>query len=401
MSERPAILYIEDNHDNQRLVRRVMEARGYQVVVADDGMQGLAAARAGNPALILVDINIPGLDGFETTTRLRTIDHLRGVPIVALTADVREGTRERSLVAGCDGYLTKPIDPRALPAQLAEFMAGRRETVSQAVETDMLREYSQKLVERLERQVRDLSAANTELQELDRLKSQFLATMSHELRTPMTAILGYIDLFERKTLGPLSVAQTQAVEVVGRNARLLSRILNNLLYLQEVRSTEVHRTPSLIHEMLRTLVDELQPLAIEGGVALTSTIAPVAVFAGDGIGLSQALRALIDNAVKYTPRGGRVHVAAVDSASRVIVRIEDSGIGIAPEHHQKIFVPFYQVDGSLSRPYSGAGLGLAIARHVIDAHEGQLTLASIPGRGSVFTVVLPRINADPGIAPPP
>src|SRR5688500_17815434 len=129
LHDRSTILYIEDNADNQRLVRRIMEARGYAVLLAKDGPDGIAMAREGHPTLILVDINIPGLDGYETTTRLRGMAHLSGTPIVALTADSRPGSRERSLVAGCDGYITKPIDARSLPEQLNEFIAGKREAL--------------------------------------------------------------------------------------------------------------------------------------------------------------------------------------------------------------------------------------------------------------------------------
>ena len=178
------------------------------------------------------------------------------------------GARERSLVAGCDGYITKPIDPRQLPQQLQEFIAGRRDALPQAVEAPLLREYNHKLVERLERQVRDLQAANVELQELDQLKSQFLATLSHELRTPLTSILGYLDLFDRGTLGALTEVQKHAIEVIARNALTLTRQLNNLLYLQEVRSSQIKRVPVMIYDMVLRLALELQPLAQEAGVNL-------------------------------------------------------------------------------------------------------------------------------------
>lgn len=389
-TNRPTILYIEDNADNQRLVRRILEARGYGVLISEDGPNGIALARESTPALILVDINIPGLDGYETTTRLRGMDHLRNTPIVALTADSRDGTRERSLVAGCDGYITKPIDARRLPEQLAEFINGKREALPQALETTMLREYNHKLVERLERQVRELKAANAELQELDRLKSQFLATLSHELRTPLTSILGYLELFERGTLGPLSDSQSEAIAIIARNAHTLARHLNNLLYLQEVRSSQIKRAPCAVHEVLRRVVFDFQPLAQEAGIELQSAIQPALSFRGDPIGLEQAFRNLLDNAVKFTPRHGCVRVSLADEPSRIIVRVEDSGIGIPADAQEKIFLPFYQVDGSLARPYPGAGLGLAIVKHVVEAHGGQVTMRSTPGAGSTFTLVLPR-----------
>ncbi|WP_288088283.1 hybrid sensor histidine kinase/response regulator [Roseiflexus sp.] len=384
------ILYIEDNRDNQLLVRRILESRGYALQICEDGPSGIALARESQPALILVDINIAGMDGYETTTRLRSLPHLQSTPIIAITADVRPGTRERALAAGCDGFITKPIDPRLLPEQIAEFLGGKRELLPTSLETTMLREYNARLVERLERQVRELSARNAELQDLDRLKNTFLATLSHELRTPLTAILGYLELFERRTLGSLNDVQGQAINVIARNARTLSRILNNLLYLQEVRSTEIRRAPVIIHEVLQEVIEDMQPLARAANVTLSASLQPTAVYMGDPIGISQALRALIDNAIKFTPPSGRVDVTLIDEPSRVLVRVEDTGIGIPAEAQEKIFLPFYQIDDTLARPYSGAGLGLAIARHVVEAHGGQLTVRSVVQAGSTFTVVLPR-----------
>jgi signal transduction histidine kinase len=390
MHDRSTVLYIEDNNDNQRLVKRILEARGYVVLLAPDGPDGIALARESRPVLILVDINIPGLDGYETTTRLRGMDHLRGIPIVALTADSRAGARERSLVAGCDGYITKPIDARSLPGQLQEFIDGKREALPHAIEAPLLREYNHKLVERLEHQVRELMAANAELQELDQLKSQFLATLSHELRTPLTSILGYLDLFERGTLGALTEIQHQAISVIARNSHNLTRQLNNLLYLQEVRSSQLNRVPVTIYDMVLRLAAELQPVAHEAGIELHMSLAPTMVLAGDALALEQAFRNLIDNAIKFTPRGGHIRITLTDDPSRIILRVEDSGIGIPAEAQEKIFVPFYQVDTSLARPYPGAGLGLAIVKHVVQAHGGQVTVRSTPGSGSMFTVVLPR-----------
>lgn len=393
MQQQPSVLYIEDNADNQRLVRRILESRGFSVQLAADGPDGIAQARESQPNLILVDINIPGLDGYETTTRLRGMEHLNHVPIVAVTADGREGARDRALVAGCDGYITKPIDPRRLTDQLSEFIGGKREELPKGAEAPLLREYSHKLVERLEHQVRELMAANAELQELDQLKSQFLATLSHELRTPLTSILGYLDLFERGTLGQLSDVQSQALDVITRNAQTLTRQLNNLLYLQEVRSAQIKRAPLSIYDVVLHLLVDHHARAGDLGIQLESALSSTMPYSGDFIALEQAIRNLLDNALKFTPRGGLIRVTLHDDPQRVILRVEDSGIGIPGDALEKIFVPFYQVDSSLARPHPGAGLGLSIVKHVIEAHEGHVSVRSTPGMGSVFTVVLPRTPA--------
>lgn len=384
------ILYIEDNPDNQRLVQRVLEARGYHVLLAADGPRGLELARESRPDLVLVDINIPTLDGYETTTRLRSMLHLQGTPIVALTADGRPGTRDRSLAAGCDGYIAKPVDVRRLPEQVQEFIDGKREALPATVETTVLREYTQKLVERLEQQVREVQAANEELQELDRLKSQFLAMLSHELRTPLTSILGYIDLFDRGMLGPLPPNQREAIEVMARNAQTLSRQLNSLLYLQEVRSSQLKRTPLLVSDMLRQALRDLQPRAAAAGVELHAQVQPSGPYHGDALAIEQTIRHLLDNALKFTPPGGRVLVSLTDEAARLILRVQDSGVGIPLDAQQKIFQPFFRGDVSLTEPDAGVGIGLAIVKHAVEAHGGRVSFRSEPGRGSMFVAVLPR-----------
>ncbi|HMQ35617.1 MAG TPA: hybrid sensor histidine kinase/response regulator, partial [Chloroflexaceae bacterium] len=312
------ILYVEDNADNQRLVQRVLGARGYQVLIAEDGPGGLALARESLPAMVLVDLGIPGLDGFETTTRLRSLPHLRGVPIVALTADGSPGARERALVAGCDGYIAKPIDPRQLPGLVAEFIAGRRETVAApAEEVDLLRAYSQKLVERLEQRVLELSAANAELQELDRLKGQFLSTLSHELRTPLTSLMGYLELLDRGMLGELAPPQREAVGVMRRSGETLTQQLNNLLYFQELRGRALQLRPVRPAAVLRPLLAALGERAAELGVALEVAAADATPILADPDAFEQLVRALLDNALQHTPRGGRVRLTLHDEPSRL------------------------------------------------------------------------------------
>lgn len=390
MNEAQKILYVEDNRDNQRLVQRVLGARGYQVVIAEDGTEGVALARELLPVLVLVDLGISGLDGYETTTRLRSLPHLRGVPIIALTADITPGTRERALVAGCDGYLAKPIDARQLPQQLAEFIGGKRETIAtSADEADLLRAYNQKLVERLEQRVRELSVANVELQELDRLKTQFLSTLSHELRTPLTSLLGYMELFERGMLGELNAAQSEALGVMRRSGETLSQQLNNLLYLQELRGRAFVLRSIRPLEQLRPLLTAMQERAQLAGLMLEIKAVDATAIQADPGAFEQLVRSLLDNALKFTPPGGRVRFTLHDEPSRLMLRVEDTGCGMDKEQVQKVFLPFYRVD---AQGYPGSGLGLAIVRHIVEGHGGQVTLRSELGKGSLVTVVLPRTS---------
>ena len=154
------LLYIEDNAENRLLIRRVLEAEGYSIVEAEDGLSGIRKAQRELPDLILMDIMIPGLDGREVTTRLRSIPGLGRTPIIALTASVIKGDKERALAAGCDGYLQKPIDVDRLPSQIQQFLEGTRDVLNPEEELRYLKEHNKRLTERLEQQVERLSSVS-------------------------------------------------------------------------------------------------------------------------------------------------------------------------------------------------------------------------------------------------
>ena len=210
----PRILYIEDNPESRALVRSVLEPRGFDVLEASDGIAGIDLAIAAHPDLILCDIQLPGIDGYETATRLRSYKGLDGCPIVVLTS---HGDRGLSLSIGCDGYIEKPIDVEKFPQQLRAFLKGKREKVRGPEERRYLREYSQSLVERLEATVRELTAANTRLRAAARSKNEFMQNLSHEMATPLTPIVGYLKILRGGKAGPLTDQQqadviTQALE---------------------------------------------------------------------------------------------------------------------------------------------------------------------------------------------
>src|SRR5690242_11113715 len=178
------VLHIEDDAGSRLLVRKLLQAAGHEVVDAESGLQGIRLAEATRPDLVLVDINVPHLDGYEVTLRLRGEPSLEGVPIVAITA---EGDRETSLAVGCDGYLQKPIDARTFSKTISGYLRGRRESSpDELLSGERLRQQSQKIVAHLEAKVEELSSANDRLRELDRARTAFYRNVSHELATPMT-----------------------------------------------------------------------------------------------------------------------------------------------------------------------------------------------------------------------
>jgi signal transduction histidine kinase len=386
------VLYVEDNPESRLLVRRILEVRGYRVIEAEDGLAAIQKAREEVPDLILMDINIPGLDGFAVTTRLKSIPALQSVPIVALTASaIMEGDRERTLVAGCDGYLQKPVDVDRLPQQVAEFIGGKRESVCEEEEPTYLREYSQKLVAHLEENVAELQRANEQLQTLDRLKTEFVSTVSHELRTPLTAIKGYTQLLMDERAGPLTPAQIESLVVIAENTEKVIWRVNDILFLQESRVLLPARAPVSLREVAVVATEAMAERAAAVGVQIITDIPEDLLrTTGDMESLKLLLLHLLDNAIKFSPNGGQVTIHLRDEGRELYGAVSDTGIGIAPEHQGKIFERFFQVDNSTTRAYGGAGLGLAISRHIVEAHGGRIGVRSTLGQGSTFFFTLPK-----------
>ncbi|MCC6799422.1 MAG: response regulator, partial [Anaerolineae bacterium] len=206
MADGATILYIEDDDDSRVLVERILTRAGFRVLVAARALQGIDLAQQHEPDLILADINLPDLSGREIAIRLRANPRLADVPIVALTAYTDAADREKTLIAGVTGYLTKPIDPRTLLEEIAGYLRGVRDTVDQAA-ADLARQaYNRELVGRLEQTVRDLETSNRELRRLDAIKDDFIQLTAHELRTPLTTVYGYSRLVQTAPVFRAAVA---------------------------------------------------------------------------------------------------------------------------------------------------------------------------------------------------
>src|SRR4051812_17948142 len=302
----PRILYIEDNPESRALVRNVLEARGFDVLEASDGIAGIDLAISAHPDLILCDIEMPGIDGYETATRLRSYRGLDGCPIVVLTS---HGDRGLSLSIGCDGYIEKPIDVKKFPEQLNEFLKGKREKVRGPEERRYLREYSQSLVERLEATVRELTAANSRLRAGARSKTEFMQNLSHELATPLTPITGYLKILKSEKMGPLSGPQRKIIDSMQTASERLSRTIDNLVDFATLESGgyAIHRHTFDPVEATKAVLDEERPKAKTRRITveLTAEALPATGW-GDERKLKQALSNVLDNAIKFSPHGSYV-----------------------------------------------------------------------------------------------
>jgi len=394
----PKVLHIEDDPANRLLVRKLLAAAGFEVVDAQDGLEGIRKAGTERPDLVLVDIAMPGLDGYEVTLRLRSQPELFGVPIVAITA---EGSRETSLAVGCDGFLQKPIDARSFAATLRGYLDGRREQVSPDQTGKQLRLQSQKIAAHLEQKIAELESANERLRELDLARKEFYRNISHELATPMTPIVGYVKLLADQELGPLVPAQEKALRAMGECVERLRGLIDNLLDVTALETGKLKLAvrPLDFGEVFRRALGRRHRAFEAASLALAAEIPDGLSGQGDPERLGQALDHLLDNALKFTPSGGSVGVRVRRLASgHVEVVVADTGPGVPPETVERLFEPFYQVDGSPTRAHGGTGIGLAIVKGIARAHGGDARVASPADEriggvrlgGAAFTVMVPE-----------
>ncbi len=408
-SEAIRILYVEDDPASATLVQRILATEGYDLSIVTDGVEALEAAQRLRPHLILMDINISGLDGYEVTTRLRSMEEMQDVPIVAVTAATLRGDRERALIAGCDGYIPKPIDVDRFPEQVRAFLGGQKEQIESPEEKSRyLVEYSHRLVERLEEKIHELEEAHAELRRIEKMKSDFVILAGHELRTPLTVIYGYTQLLLANPQIPGSPDQegsprhliTQVAQATHRLSQVIEDILN--VSLIDANRLELITVPvflsSLVTSVIQSVKRASQDRQLEFVVAGFEDLPPVR---GDAQRLHQALWNVITNSVKYTPDGGRITITGEQLEQTVHIKVEDTGIGLDPQERERIFDRFYVLEDTTFHRSSktafkggGLGLGLTVARGIIEAHNGKIWAES-SGRdeqnlpGTTFHILLP------------
>jgi PAS domain S-box-containing protein len=244
-----------------------------------------------------------------------------------------------------------------------------------------------------------LQAQNTHLRELDQLKNELVNTASHELRTPLASIKGYVEFLEDEVAGPLMDGQRTFVAQIQQGVDRLQHIIDDMLDFARLEAGELTlaRAPVDLGRLVRAATESLRPQAQRAGLSLSVSVPEQPLdLSLDGPRIEQVVLNLVGNAIKFTPAAGgsiAVTVAATPEGARVAVC--DSGIGLASEHHARVFEKFYQVDASTTRPYGGAGLGLAIAKSLVEAHGGTIGVDSdgpdCPG--ATFWFTLPRIDS--------
>jgi signal transduction histidine kinase len=259
-----------------------------------------------------------------------------------------------------------------------------------------LRQVNTELEQRVADRTRELQEAYRRLAELDRLKGNFVSNISHELRTPLTKIKGFHSLLVAGDLGELTSEQSEALDVMGRGVAELERLVGDLIQFASGARGEMVLRPTIV------LADELLAVvtAVAGEKARARSIrlecvasaGPRSAVRGDAEKLRWVISQLLDNAIKFTPGGGRVAAGSTLTGERVAFWVEDTGPGIAPDRLTELFEPFHQLDGSATRRQGGTGLGLTLVKMILEAHGTAVTVDTALGRGSRFAFELPIVQ---------
>ena len=497
----PRILVVDDNAPLRYALARTLRQHGFDVLEAATGEDALKVASAERPDLVLLDVNLPDIHGFDVARSLKSGDRTKNIPILQISASfVQREHRTAGLEAGADAYLVEPVEPgelvatirallrmrdaeaglqrtRAMLAAVVEasplailvfdrsgFMTtwnpaaerliaspipvasavgatgtperpptpsflrdaallgalGRGDAVS-ALEREWVRDDGAKmelsifaapldpstahgyvaiiedisLRKHFERERSDLLArerdARREAEAANRLKDEFLATLSHELRTPLNAVMGWASMLRQHSLD--DEGRARAIEIIERNARSQQQLIGDILEVSQIIRGQLRldMQPLDLVEVVRAAVDSPNPTANARRQELRASLPSEPVLInGDRERLQQVFWNLLSNAMKYTPRLGAISVTIVFDPHEVFVRVRDTGVGISREVLPHIFERFRQGEQGPTREYGGLGLGLAIVRHLTEAHGGSVRAESDGAdRGSTFIVSLP------------
>ncbi len=465
------ILVVDDSAPTRLFFQRSLELEGYRVLTAEDGKSGTREALASLPDLILLDKEMPGMDGFEVSSMLRRNESTRGIPILMISSASETSNRIRGLEMGADDFIPKGVSKAELHSKIRAFLrikdlqdqlqkesnklnqifrflhepvaicskddklvlasrvfhylfrlppdVPRFKTMTEILLTvgvdretiELLAKGCQEEIqfsiaidgekthlrgrtapielEGNERAVAYILRDITREVEAERMKADFHSMIAHDLRSPMSVIQGYVSLMASGKTGEVTATQQEFLGNVDRKIKEMTTLLNDFLDMSKMDAGFVNlkRTTLNVEELLQEVLDDLGPMAASRSITLdlAESGSPITVDA-DPLRLTQILRNLVSNAIKYNVEGGWIRLEAHVQDGMARVSVADGGIGMSAEEIDVLFRPYTR--GKLERQIKGVGLGVVIVKKLVEAHGGTIEVTSTPGQGSVFTFTL-------------
>jgi signal transduction histidine kinase len=378
------ILVVDDTPINLDAISTVLIDAGYQVSVATSGERALQNLQRRSPDLILLDVMMPGIDGFETCERIKANSKTCNIPIIFMTSLIDLNNKIKGFNCGAADYISKPFQEQEILARVRTHIELSRLT--------------QNLEQQVAEQTASLRIANEASANANISKRLFLSTMSKEIRTPIDTILRSTGRLQEQTSGTLNAQQVEDLENIDRNGNHLFSLINNTLKLANIESGELKLDldPIDIEELCRSCLSAIKSQAEKKNIELILKVeSPIPAISIDENHIRQIIINLLNNAIKFTSIGSVTLYVTIgrftdrENISCVRIAISDTGIGISPENIKQLFQPFVQISDALGERPEGNGLGLILAKQIVELHGGQISVYSIENTGSCFTIELP------------
>jgi signal transduction histidine kinase len=370
------VLIVDDQEANRLLLRDLLESQGHEVAEAVDGVEALQRVAETAPDVVLLDVGMPGIDGFEVCRRLKAEPATATIPVLLVTALSQRDQRLLGIGAGANDYITKPIDRSDLSLRVRNAIRMRQ------------------LYMEIEEQYR-------RLEKLELLRDSLVHMIVHDLRSPLAAIRAYLDLMKMDGEGKLDQEMTESIDEARKVAVEMTEMVSDLL---DVSRLEAGKMPLELSQV------DLGALATEVAAAIGRATRRVTVrvegsagharINGDASVIRRVINNLVGNAVKFSPTSSQVEVLVQGNGTEARVSVSDRGPGIRPEYHEKIFEKFGQVEAAQQGTKHSSGLGLTFCKFAVEAHGGRMGLESVVGRGSTFWFALPVLGP-PAVEPKP
>jgi len=369
------VLCVDDEPKNLGLLEAMLLPRGYDVVFASSGLEALEKIKTEQIDICLLDVIMPGMDGFEVCRSIKADDLYRNIPVVMITSYTGSAHRTLGIEAGAEDFISKPFDRFEVLARIKMLLAVK----SLNDQLNAARLYADRTLQ---------------MAMVSRIKSDFMANMSHELLTPLNAVIGFSTVLNKQEFGPFNDKQQEFLNYIISSGMHLQTMINDILAFTSSKkdSVELELSTFSLRELSNTTLTVHREKALEKEIDLYFELTPEndSDITADQAKLKHILANLISNALKFSPPGGTVRVTSMKNDSFILFTVSDTGIGIRKEDIPNLFQICAQLEPASSKVHAGIGLGLVLSRKLVEEHGGKIWVESRLGKGSSFSFSIPQ-----------
>lgn len=381
------ILIVDDLPENIEILGTVLRNNKYRVAVAMNGEEAVSVSRSLLPDMILLDVSMPGMDGFSVCKILKDDPSTAKIPVIFLTAKVESYDIVTGFSLGAVDYITKPFKAPELLMRIKTHL-----TIKNL--RDELVAVNDGLEKKIDERTKELKIALEKAELSDKLKSEFLSQISHEIRTPLNAVISSAGLIEMELGNKVEDDLKPVFSSIKNGSRRIIRTVDLILNMAQVHTNSQSFSKERINlnDILESVFIKYQPLAVEKNISISfNPFTKEALVSGDSYAVTDIFEQLLDNAVNFTPKGS-IKIGLTGKEDKYIAFVEDTGVGISEDYLPKLFSYFSQEEGGYTRKFEGNGLGLALAKKYCDLNNALISVESKKNVGSKFSVIFNKYS---------